>query len=669
MMLFGLEKFADEEFFKGFYMKKIFSTKMIFFIFFSLILISGCSFSGEDNTSLKAAFLSSFSDSSTAGKVCVRITFETPRGGTIFSSQELTELYFTGTREGGGACNVAAATKDELCSQEIWLHTGTWTFHLEGKIDGVTFKDTETVAISKTNTSISFSLKPYNGENEIRKGAVSLVLNFTGNADRAVLNIINTATGAVSDTREYTGLDISNKIEYSKTFKEQESDGLDPGTYMIVVNFYRNEMKDGEPPLNIWKAYARVKAGLTARTEISDFNLTDSYTISYHNVENATIDSSGVIILCYSRKSGEITLPSYTNAAGYKVLFWYETESFDVFSPGIKKFNSMEKLKNLDFYPLWDTDTVYAAVGGSGNGLTAENPLPNTGAAFAAFKKLHEYGSIQKNLIVQVSGEVTETAGLGIGSDFDYAESILLKGKNSGGGDAIKGSGIEMTSELNAGFNVMLADISAESIKISGGTAFLKGGAKVQNAEVSTKIKLGGNALISGILTMNPSASIEIIEELTQNPVAIITPSTYVNGWQIIADNEFTESNSGRFGLTPNPATSSSYRWRITEKGVLAEEETGNIVIKVYDEESDIAVSRMPSGAVHKFIPEDGYASYEWKVDGTVISSGTSYTGVSVSGNTLSCDTSTWLKGVYDIFLSAQKDGLYYSYHAQISKS
>lgn len=227
---------------------------------------------------------------------------------------------------------------------------------------------------------------------------------------------------------------------------------------------------------------------------------------------------------------------------------------------------------------------------------------------------------------------------------------------------------LELSSGLSESFNVLLTNISSESLKVSGGSVSLKAGAKVQNAEVSTKLKMGGDAVISGTLTMKTDAQIEIVDTLTQKPAATITPETYKNGWQIIADNDYTESNYSKFALTENPETTANHIWRIRKDGVLVEEEIPNITITVYDEESDIYVTKTASGNVVTFEPADGYVSYEWEVDGTKITSVSSYEGVDLSGNKLVCDTASWVKGEYDIFLSAKKDDLLYSYHAQIKK-
>ena len=303
-------------------------------------------------------------------------------------------------------------------------------------------------------------------------------------------------------------------------------------------------------------------------------------------------------------------------------------------------------------------------------------PYKTINGAIADINSRHMIGQDSSELtytlciLDELSGEENKYIPAGI-----RAAGLIIEGYADSSSVTPSIQSLELASGLSDSFNVMLTNISSESLKVSGGSASLKAGAKVKDAEVSTKLKMGGNALISGILTMNLFAQIEIVDTLTQNPAATITPSSYENDWQIIAANDYTEENYAKFALTPNSGTSDSYRWKITENGVLIEEEIGNISIKVCDEESDVNVEQTNSGDICTFVPADGYDSYEWEVDGKVISSGTSYAGVSLSGNSLVCDTSTWVKGVYDIFLTAKKMEtetnveLEYSYHVQIIKN
>ena len=458
-------------------MKKDFFKKLIFFIISSCIFVSGCSFSGDDdNKALKAAIVMAANNSSSSEKVLVNLNFDTPRGGTMLPDQELTNLEFKGTRLEGGSFSTTADSKDDLCSKKIWLQTGKWNFTLSGVIDGVPFYDTlEAFELTKEHASLSFKLKPGNG---ISNGGLYLILNFTGAADYAVLKVTDTETDVTVESQTYSSFESvpgnseKKKIEYSKTFKTQDSDGLAPGTYLITVDFYRDGMKTGDLPLNTWKAYARIKAGLTAATEVDDYDLTDSYTITYHNVDNTALATSGVAVACFSRKSGTITLPVYTNAAGFNVLCWYETENFNISTPGITDFAAKNNLRNLDFYPLWDTDTAYAAAGGSGNGLTAANPAYSVEAALSSLKTIHgaAYGSTQNALTVQIDGVVAGNTV--IGTDYDgIAESLTLTGKTGNSTDSLKGSGSGCVLEVQTSKPVTLT-----KLKITGGSDVDYGG-------------------------------------------------------------------------------------------------------------------------------------------------------------------------------------------------
>lgn len=478
-------------------MKKDFFKKLIFFIVSSCIFVSGCSFSGDDdNKALKAAIVMAANNSSSSEKVLVNLNFDTPRGGTMLPDQELTNLEFKGTRLEGGSFITTADSKDDLCSKKIWLQTGKWNFTLSGVIDGVPFYDTlEAFELTKEHASLSFKLKPGNG---ISNGGLYLILNFTGAADYAVLKVTDTETNGTVESQTYSSFESvpgnseKKKIEYSKTFKTQDSDGLEPGTYLITVDFYRDGMKTGDLPLNTWKAYARIKAGLTAATEVDDYDLTDSYTITYHNVDNTALATSGVAIACFSRKSGTITLPVYTNAAGFNVLCWYETENFNISTPGITEFAAKNNLRNLDFYPLWDTDTAYAAAGGSGNGLTEATPASSVEAALSSLKTIHgiAYGSTQNALTVQIDGVVAGNTV--IGTDYDgIAESLTLTGKTGNATDSLKGSGSGSVLELQTSKPVTLT-----KLKITGGRGVNYGGGIYIDGESSVILEDG--ALIEG---------------------------------------------------------------------------------------------------------------------------------------------------------------------------
>ena len=517
-------------------MKKDFFTKLVFFIVSSCIFVSGCSFSGDDdNTALKAAVILAANNSNSSEKVRVNLNFDTPRGGTLLPSQELTDLTFDANKvEGSGHKTVTAPTKEQLCSKEIWLQTGTWDFTLSGFIDGVEFKgELKNFELAKNNASLSFNLTP----DGISDGALHLVLNFSGDADYAELKVTDTETNASAASKTYrfnaeTGSNEKKKIEYSKTFKGQNSEGLTPGTYLITVDFYRDGMKTGDLPLNTWKAYARIKAGLTAATEVEDFDLTDSYTITYHNVDNTALATSGVAVACFSRKSGTITLPVYTNAAGFNVLCWYETENFDISTLGITEFESKNNLRNMNFYPLWDTDTAHVANGGTGNGLTAANPASSVTAALTTLQKLHAYGSAQTDLTVQVSGEVTGNTTIGTSLD-SFVDSLTLCGKDGNETDSLKGSGSGSVLKVQTS-----KPVTVKKLKITGGSGATCGGGIYIDGTSSVILEDG--ALIEGNEANQKGGGIYV----SQNTGTAGRTSLTINAGAKISGNKIKEDET-----------------------------------------------------------------------------------------------------------------------------
>lgn len=528
-------------------MKKDFFKKLVFFILSSCIFVSGCSFSGDDdNMALKAAILLSMNNNAAGSdKVRVNLKFETPRGGTILASQELKDLVFSGIHEGGETYSTTAPDKTSLCNKAIWLQTGNWTFNIEGKIDNVIFKDTKTVEISPANTTVEFTLKPYNGDEAISNGGLSLVLNFCGDADYAKLKVTNTATGTIAAEKSFSSFEpvsVSEKkwkFDYSKSFKEQDSEGFEPGTYLITVEFYCNNMKSGDQPLNIWEAYARIKPGLTAAAEITDYDLTESYTITYNDIDGAELADSGVVVRCYSRKSNTITLPIYkktVNGKEVKVLCWYETENFDISEKGIMEFNS-SKLKHMNFYPLWDTDTAHVANGGTGNGLTAANPASSVTAALSTLQKLHAYGSAQTDLTVQVSGEVTGNTTIDTSLD-SFADSLTLCGKDGNETDILYGAGSGSVITVQS-----TKPVTVKNLQIKGGRGVSNGGG----------IYIGGTSSViledGALININTATKTGGGIYVSKNTGTAGRTSLTINAGAKITKNEVSSNNSEYGGM------------------------------------------------------------------------------------------------------------------------
>ena len=132
---------------------------------------------------------------------------------------------------------------------------------------------------------------------------------------------------------------------------------------------------------------------------------------------------------------------------------------------------------------------------------------------------------------------------------------------------------------------------------------------------------------------------------------------------------------SGRYGATVSLANPTKTGWAFggwnTSGGKLpatfTEPETykalwfavGELNVTI-DALSDITVKEETNGSTVTLTADAGYTSYQWKVDGKVQNGQTS--------NRLELDTSTWVKGTYEVFLLAQDGGLYKSASLRITK-
>ena len=132
---------------------------------------------------------------------------------------------------------------------------------------------------------------------------------------------------------------------------------------------------------------------------------------------------------------------------------------------------------------------------------------------------------------------------------------------------------------------------------------------------------------------------------------------------------------SGRYGAAVSLANPTKTGWAFggwnTSGGKLpatfAEPETykalwfavGELNVTI-DALSDITVKEETNGTTVTLTADAGYTSYQWKVDGVVQEGKTS--------NVLQLDTSSWVKGTYEVFLLAQDGGLYKSASLRITK-
>ena len=125
-------------------------------------------------------------------------------------------------------------------------------------------------------------------------------------------------------------------------------------------------------------------------------------------------------------------------------------------------------------------------------------------------------------------------------------------------------------------------------------------------------------------------------------PVSLVAPTK--SGWHFTGWN----TSGGKLPTT------------FTEPGTYKALWTGAGVSVTVTSISDIQVKQHIDGTMVTLTADAGYTSYQWKVDGKVQNGQTS--------NRLELDTSTWVKGTYEVFLLAQDGGLYKSASLRITK-
>ncbi len=235
-------------------------------------------------------------------------------------------------------------------------------------------------------------------------------------------------------------------------------------------------------------------------------------------------------------------------------------------------------------------------------------------------------------------------------TDTINATGLVIRGATSATKDKI--NSLSFTSGIPVSFTAItvgqLTVTSANNFTISDNAVIEK--VTVQNG---ASLGIEGSAQITeAVLTGN--ATLTICGELSGETAVTLTPASYTNGAKVLADSDYLADNYAKIAVKQN---NEDTVWSITSEGKLVETAKRNISISVITQESDIKVSKTVSGSILTFTLEEGQI-----------------TGCTLDGNSLtlagdslvSIDTSSWLKGIYDLYIEAAKDGETYSYHAQI---
>lgn len=294
------------------------------------------------------------------------------------------------------------------------------------------------------------------------------------------------------------------------------------------------------------------------------------------------------------------------------------------------------------------------------NGATGLN---ETGVIHDIISRVAEDAAIaSKAYTIRVMGALSENVTLGDPLDGDgklCTTGLNLTGDSGAASDSIASLTVDTTDSVP----VSLKELTVGSVTVKAGKKLkLYDGAAITNADVEAAglLTMEGSAKITNLILAD-GAYITLTGDLTSERAAEITlaSSAYAIGTKILENNSYTESNCAKFKIVDNDPTDTK-EWYVKSDGSLSHKvKFGPDAIEnitVFENESDIEVTNEKTGFTYKFTAPEGY-SYSWKVDGTE-------TGTE---NVLILNAITWGTGIYDVYLTASKDGKTYSYHAQIN--
>lgn len=362
----------------------------------------------------------------------------------------------------------------------------------------------------------------------------------------------------------------------------------------------------------------------------------------------------------------------------------------------------------------------YATVG---RALSEIDSLDNASHAYTVYVDGTVRGITQidasKAASITISGTSSETAILSGDTDDDgtgdgtvvivsTSVPVTLKNVTVTKGSSGSGGGLYIENGVNVTLtNVVVSDNMAEfgggiwnkgtltingTTAITGNTASVSNGGGIYNEGILTitsgtvskniaqvqgggiynmvncAFYIGGTACIASDndVFLASGTSVALVEpvETSANRIAVITPQVYNEGDTVLTGSaSLVKNNYTRFSVTPQ---SDGTEWGIAENGTLASQSGSATVTVTLPEYSDISVTKEQTGPLVVFTVAEGYTACAWTVDDALAEN---VSGVTVSGNgtVLSVDTTGWLKGNYDIVLTAvDADGLPCSFWTQV---
>ena len=239
------------------------------------------------------------------------------------------------------------------------------------------------------------------------------------------------------------------------------------------------------------------------------------------------------------------------------------------------------------------------------------------------------------------------------------ASSLIIIGNSSASSDSLE------SLSLASSLPVCIKNLTLGGLSLTSENNFTASDdAVITRASLQTgaNLNLESSALVTELI-LSDSSSLKITGDLTQNPAATITPPYYQVDLPVLASSDYLSANYSKIAVKQN---NDDTVWSVTEEGKLIEKAKRKISIDVISQEDDISVEVRQSEELYTFTADEGYDSYSWTFDGESLEAADP---LNPNVITINMDDENLMPGLYDLYLTAQKDGMSYSYWLQITKT
>ena len=499
-----------------------------------LLLLSFCSCSNIFNKDVSKTKDSKTYVMITSDNVSVRTVSPTQE----YALEQLTSITLSAKKTGYSSRILAnsLAKISDLYKCQFLLEdgAGSYTFELQGSIDGIWFYDKQQnvqIEESKMNT-VTFELAPAKDRNNLTIpfddfGGINFTLNFDEtNVDKIHYNLQNWDDDdndwAIVDQGDITDVN-SGKATYSRLVKNTSGDNarLPAGQYRLIFDFLTKDTSlNAYLPINSFPYIVNVVSGRnTTMDETVDLN--PVYTIEYN-------DDGGSLVTGYMKQTkfthnDEVYLPDMCKD-GYTFMGWYTTSTFvdseNNPSGPIYMFD-MDTHEDQILYARFESSTIYVnSTSGNNNndGSSSDKAFKTINAALDKIKNITTTDQSEwRDWYIFLSGSFNESLDISVNDEMALsfnARSITLLGatglSNGVPQDIIQGDGTNPVLTV-----LTTTEIKLKNVKITGGKdsqGYNGGGILVRN---QSNVTIEDGTLITGNTASTNGGGIAVYNNAT----------------------------------------------------------------------------------------------------------------------------------------------------------